>query len=664
MKADLEQERDRRGLAASAILIAAGLLFFGAYAARAGLHLDDHGFCRSFAHAGWAQLWSDTVHYVPGRNLYIPLFFALYKVCGGSAAAMHLCGLFLDLLNPLLVMALARRIGASRGAALAAAGLFLVWPNHGETHWWTSSIMMNLFTTTLALGAFLAAGRTSLPRAPRLALAALLYVVALFDYDQVFLLWIPLLAFARWADPGLKPRPLAAAAGGFLFLNAAHFAARMLSPFSSGGRPVPRTDVILLSMKHALTQTLAPVRRWPVLADFPGGLPAALLLAAAAAAVWVFFCARHWNDEGRERAAVRLTLLGGAWWFFAYAPNFLWYISPRHNYLPSVGTALLAAALAVRLSLSGRARPILASAGAAFFALGGLCAWSDGSAWAKSTALHERFLSDVLPDLPAGADEIYLFGAPKELRTAPAFFQPQEHLYILSRRTGVSPGGGDNSAAVNRLGLFSGGQIDLFGADAPPRFTDLRFAALFTLRGDGRFERVCGLRLSMPGLAPRELVLGGGDCPGRLGQEVPVAMVESRSMPSRARAPEVPTPVSASLSEGPGGTFDLTLTWRAGKSPAADFAAYPALLGASGRTLFSSVYAASPREHKILWPLFNDVLPPSRWRVGQTIVERYRLRRPKPWDEPPTRLRLTLFERRERAVWKALPAQEIAVAAP
>lgn len=656
--------RDRRDLAANAILVGAGLLFFGLHATRAGLHLDDHGFYRSFSHYDWAQLWAGAIHYVPGRNLYIPLFFALHKVCGGSAAAMHLFGLFLDLLNPLLVMALARRLGASRGAALAAAGLFLVYPNHGETHWWTSSIMMNLFTTTLTLGAFLAAGRTSLPRAPRLALAALLYTVALFDYDQVFLLWIPLLAYARWTDPGLKLRRLAAAAGGFLILDAAHFAARMLSPYSSGGRPVPRTDVILLSMKHAVTQTLVPVRCWPLLPDFPGGWPAAILLAGAAAAAWVLLCAQSWNDDEKDRAELHLALFGGAWWLLAYAPNFLWYISPRHNYLPSVGTALVATALASRLSRSRRARPILAMAGAAFFSVCGLYAWSDGSAWAASTALHARFAAEARPALPAGADKIYLLGAPKKLRTAPAFFQPQEHVYILSRETGTPPTSGDNAAAVNRLGLFSGTQVDLFGAEASPSFTGLASTTLFTLRGDGRFERVCGLSLATPGLAPRELILGKGDCPGRLVMEAPVALIESHPARSRAPIPDNPTLISASLTAGPDETFDLTLTWLAGKSPAADFAAYPVLLGASGRDIFRAVYAASEQEHKIPWPLFNDTLPPSRWSPGQTIIERYRLRRPQPWAEPPTRLRLAPFERKENLPWEALSAQEIPLRTP
>lgn len=656
--------RPRFDLAAFAILVGSGLLFFGLHASRAGLHLDDHGFHLAFSQFDWTRLWQATIHYVPGRNLYIPIFFALHKILAGSSAAMHLAGLFLDILNPLLVMILARRLGAARGVALAAAGLFLVWPNHGETHWWTSSIIMNLFTTTLALGAFLAAGHTRLPRAPRLALAAILFTVALFDYDQVFFLWIPLLAYARWTDPGLKSLSLTVAAAGFLFLNTAHFAARMLSPYSSGGRPVPRMDVILLSMKHAVTQTLAPVRWWPDLSDFPGGWPVALVLAGAAAAAWGLRCALLWDDDGNDRAEKNLAIFGGAWWLFAYAPNFLWYISPRHNYLPSVGTAFVVAALAGRLSRSRRVRPALLAAGPILFATCGLYAWSDGSAWAASTALHERFRTEVRPALPAGADAIFLLGAPKTLRTAPAFFQPQEHLYILSRETGALPHSGDNAIAANRLGFFSGTQVDLFGVDAAPKFTKLSAVVAFALRDNGRFERICGLNLSAPELGARELVLGAGDCPGRRELEAMVALIETRSELSRGTVPEIPALVAADISEGPGSTFELTLIWLAGKTPAADFAAHPVLFGASGRELFRAVYAASAQEHDILWPLFNDALPPSRWRPGQTIIERYRLRRNAAWNEPPARLRLTPFTRRELGPWEALAAQEVPLRTP
>jgi len=657
----------RRWLA-PASLIAFGLLFFGAYAPKAGLHLDDYSFLWNFTHYTRSQLLQFFRYYVPGRNLYIPLFYLLQKICGDSPAAMHLFGLGLDLLNPVLVFALSRRLNASRGSALAAAGLFLAWPNHGETHWWTSAILMNLLTTSLVLGAFLLAGDLRLKRATRLSLAAVLYAIALFDYDQVFFLWIPLLAFYRFRDPDVKPRPLAAVAAGFFLLDTAHFSLRMLGRLSLGGRPTPRADVFLHSVAQAAAQTLFPfpVRHRPVLSDFPGGLPAALVAAGLIALAWTALCARTWNENEPTPPAdrARPALFGAAWWLFAYAPNFFWYISPRHNYLPSVGTAIVAATLARQLSLRPKARPFLAAAGAAFFALSALYAWSDGAAWAASTSLHERFGAEAARALPPGAEAVFLVGAPTNVRSGPGFHQPLEHLHALARASGKLPLHGDVSIAPNRRGLFYCGQIKLFGDSAPPCFVDAKRATVFAWLGDGKFERVCALGLSSPGLATRNLLVGSESCPARLGLEVPVALVDSKSGRSTGPTPQGPTLASAEIAAGPRGTFDLTLVWIAGAATAYDFASYPVLFDAAGRVLYRSAYEPSPREHEALWPLFNDAQPPSTWKQGRMITERYRLKRPQTWGSAPVRLKLALFKDKGWENWDALPPQEVELKTP
>jgi hypothetical protein len=641
-------------------LAAAGLLFFGPYAARAGIHLDDHALLWTLSHCDAAGLWRATVQYVAGRNLYIPLFYALDRLCGNSAPVMHLVGLALDLLNPILLFALARRLGATRGQALAAGGIFLVYPNHGETHWWTCSIQMNLLTTSLALGAFLAASERRLGRTARLLLAAALFAVALFDYDQVFFLWIPLTALAFWVDSERRARPVAAAAAGFFLMNVVHFSLRMFSPYSSGGRPVPHFDVFLHSLRNAVAQTLAPMRRPPHLAGVPGGWPVALLLALPAAAAWAALCAREWGDEESPASgSAPLIVFGAAWWLFAYVPNFFWYISPRHNYLPSAGTALAAAGVAGLLSRRKNARLPLTALGAAFFVLSGLCAWSGGADWAASTTLHQRFTAEALPALPPRADSVFLVGAPKDVRTAPGFFQPHEHLYDLARASGRPPLAGGISIAPDRLGLFYGTQPDLFGPEVAPRFAEGTRAAVFAMRGDGRFERVCRVRLSSPGLAPRVLPVGGSPCPAVLAVEAPVALIDARVRAGSGPAPRDPALASASLAAGPGGARDLALSWKTGRTPAVDFAFYPILLDASGRELYRPIYAPSRREHEMLWPFFDDVLPPSRWPPGRTVVERYRLR-PRDRDlGSAARVRLVMFRRREGLPWLPAGAQEV-----
>lgn len=643
----------RRERADVLLLAAAGLVLFGWLAPRAGLHLDDHGFWLAFERDTPQRLWELFRGYVPGRNLYIPYSYALHRLCGGSPAAMHAVGLLFDLLNPALVLLLARRLGAGPGAALAAAGLFLVWPNHGETHWWTSSIMMNVFSTTLVLCAVLAAGETRLRPRARLVLAALLYAAALFDYDQAYLLWLPLLGFALLRDPALPRRPLAAAAGFFITLDVAHLAARLLSPVSIGGRPVPRAGLVLASLKTAAAATVAPLRRTPVLDDFPGGLVAAALLALALGALWAWRCSRRWETDrpGREPA---LACFAGAWWLCAYAPNLLWYISPRHHYLPSVGTALAAAALASRLAARARARAVLAPAGAALFALFSLSAWSDGLAWAESTRLQDHFAAAAAAEPLTPGDVVLLAGAPKDVRTAPGFFHPREPAAALARATGARERASDVSLAPNRRGVFYGAQPQLFGEDAAPSFAPVSSAAVFALR-DGRFERACSVRLDAPGLAPR-VARVSGSCPGVLALRAPVALVSSRPLGRGKPAPDGPALESAALETAPGGV-DLVLRWRAAAAPA-DFAAHARLLGADGRELYRSSYQATRREHEAYWPLYDDERPASTWKPGELVEQRHRLRLDRPLAGVPVRARLSLFAPAGRAQWRAAGKRE------
>lgn len=632
-------------------LAAAGLLFFAPFAPFAGLHLDDHGFIEAFAFADVRALWRMTVEYVPGRNLYIPYFYLLYKSCAGSAPAMHVFGLLLDLLNPILLFFLACRLGAGRGRALAAAGIFLVWPSHGETHWWTSAIMMNLFSTTLTLAAFLAAGATGLPRGARLALAAVLYIAALFDYDQVFFLWLPLLAFVRWADPKMRRRDLVVAAAVFAALNALHLAARLFWPWSSGGRPVPRFDVFLSSLRIALTHTLLPVHRLPRLDGSPWGWAAAAALAVGAGVLWLNTCARGWDVPAaeRERAEWRMASFGALWWLLAYLPNFFWYISPRHNYLPSAGVALAAAALWSRGASFPRLRRPLAAVAALTFALCGVCAWAGGRSWAESSALQERFVASVQP-LPDGAAGMFLIGAPKSIGEAPGFMFPQEPLRSLRRASArPAPEAGDISISAGRRSLFYGGQAALFGDDVAPAFIAPGRSVVFQFSDDGRFERVCALRLTMPGMMGQDVPLQG-PCPGVRVVAAPALLLSSRRVPGERADRDEAVLESAALRDGPEGTLDLRLSWKAGRIPA-DFAFYVRLLGADGRELYRSSYAPSSREHEALWPLYDDINPAVAWRSGDAVTQVFRLRPRRPLEGRPAKVRAALFSPRGVPQW-------------
>lgn len=636
-----------------AAVLAIGLIFFGPHAANAGLHLDDSGFLWSFLHADARALWELTTHYVPGRNLYIPLFYALYRLCGADPARMHLAGLGLDLLNVSLVWLLIRRLGAGRGTALAAASFFMLWPSHAETHWWTSAIIMNLFSTTLLLAAALAAVDRRLCPRSRLLLCGGLFLPALFDYDQVFLLWIPILALARRDDPrGMTARRLATAAASFLSMNAAHFALRMLWPYSSGGRPTPDPAQALQSAGQALKWTLVPLRHPPDLSSFPGGPAAAAVAAVVAGAALSWTCARSWDEEDSTGSAGALAAFGLAWWACAYAPNLLWYISPRHNYLPSVGLAAIAAAAAVVAARRGALRKPLFAAGAGMFALFGAAAWSDGRAWADAATEVERFAETAERILPRDGRGVFLANAPRSIRRAPAFQHPQEHLYALARRTGDEMRPGDVSMALNRRGIFFRNQRDLFG-DSPPSFSPLDSSRVIARDPDGSFRLVCGVSLVTAGLPDRKLLVGPDRCPASVTMAAPVALIDSRetSDPRPLRGSLAAEPAGAEITAAPDGGWDLTLAWSVGSRPGAELAAYATLLDGTGRVAWSPSFAPSAEEHAASWPLYDDAFPANLWSPGVRVVEKYRLARQGRTEAKPANLRLEIFSRSAAGAW-------------
>src|SRR5262249_42756348 len=143
----------------------------------------------------------------------------------------------------------------------AACGLFLIYPNHIETHYWTSAIAMNLFSTALLFGAWIFALSRRLPWAARAAGAIALFALALFDYDQVFFLWIPLVV--ALALEGQPRQRLATLGGMFAGLDLVHFLLRIYDPFSDGGRPMIRLMGVPKQIAYSLWVSAVPIRNLP-----------------------------------------------------------------------------------------------------------------------------------------------------------------------------------------------------------------------------------------------------------------------------------------------------------------------------------------------------------------------------------------------------------------
>lgn len=643
MQQDLTRRLLRSPFFPPGLLAVLGLFLLAPHAPQAGLHLDDHGFHRTLSDPSWEGVWSYFKSYVPGRNLYILYYAALYKLLGASAERLHRFGLLLDLANVVLAWALARRLGLSRWAALAAGGLFLVYPNHAETHFWTSAIAMNLLSTGLVL----AAGLCAWAAKPWTALV--LYALALFDYDQVFFLW-PLLL---WPVRRAKSAPWLAAV--CLAMNAAHLLLRLYTPGVDPGNPKPAFGLFLSGVYGSLSAVLVPMQKlpkWEALHSWAGGPAGTILLAALLGAAWTAAIIALRRTERSAPSSLSFpALFGAAWFFAAYLPNYFWHISARHNYLPSFGAALLLAcgaqAALARWDKSAVLSRALAAAAFLFFGLSGATTLAEGYGWTMSARLHERFRREAPRLVPGKPDNLFLLGAPASVLRAPAFRSPDEPLFLFSEATGHLPAQGGLTAAFGRRGLFYWNNPELLGRGSVRRrsYDGLN---LVLMRQDGGFACAGRLKITAPGVlhAPRLDV--AGRCLETLAVETPVWLLSSRAAHARA-APLFTAANGASLlaivaRPGPEGRALVELLWSAERRLNEDFAFLLELRHApSGRLLFDSAYEDAPRGRPVLWPALDELSPPSSWPLGRAVRQSWLYRLKSPWASGPLEARLSLY---------------------
>jgi len=316
----------------------------------------------------------------------------LARVCGGSPTAWHVVPIALHVANSLLVFWLARRLtrGAT-AAALAAALLFAVLPCHVEAVAWISAFVHPL-TTLLALGAVHA--QLSHARGGKSAwlVVGVVGATAAALASEGALVVPALLIALVWVERQRRPPAsvwigYALAVVGPLFIRSRVMAATI--PLELDGAALLRAASFGAAYVRDL---LSP---WPSApyATYPragvAGLATWLLLPLIAGGAVVTL--RRLPAELRPRAlyAIGWIALGlapiaaaGASWGPFYAPRAL--------YLPSVGLALLAAAVLARWRPDQLARMRgLAVAGV----LGGLAVGNVAAAeWRDDLTVHRRLL--------------------------------------------------------------------------------------------------------------------------------------------------------------------------------------------------------------------------------------------------------------------------------
>lgn len=619
-----------------------------------GIYLDDYSFLRLLEGIAPGALWLEFLHYVPGRNLHIPFFYGLIELTGGSVAGMHLVGLAFDALNAALLFLLIRRLTGLRSIALAAAAVFAVAPNHGETHFWITLIPQCQIPTALTLAAFLLAARGAM------APACAVYAVALFTYDQVFFLWPLLLAVAWSRDPGARRGRYAAAAGALLALNTVHLALRYLSPYASGGRPLIRIEDFVQRCRDAIVALGKGMIPWPTSSHAHWALSLPVVAVAAIAAYRLVRSTREraraeesslsaWtNGSGWLVAAAG----GAAWTALAYFPNLFWYLSPRHNLLPSIGWSLsLVSVGAYAASRSRRAAAALPWVAGLFFASAAVSDVHEGTQWIDSRRLRDGF-AEAVRRLPPPVESVFLVGAPRYLRHAPAFNLPHDVVMAAERALDVPlrEKGDYQFSPTRRGGVF---RNDLSIAPASNfRWLPASEANILAFDAAKRsFACVAALDVESPDGFREVLPLRpAAGCSSLLPMAADVFLLGSVPGPAARVGLDAPRAGGLALlgasAAAQGETTRLKLEWRVDVAPRTTLAFIPRLKAPSGALLLDTVFPSrgAKRPYPMIWPLVDDLTSGLELTPGRTLRQTFLVRRPASGLAPGAVLELDAYE--------------------
>ncbi len=625
--------RDRRLTAAAALLGAAPFLLTAPFC---GLYLDDYSFLRMLEGVSPRDLWLAFLRYVPGRNLHIPFFYSLLALTGRSVFAMHLIGVAFDALNAALLFLAVRRVTGLRSVALAAAAAFAVAANHGETHFWINNIPQCQIPVALILASLLLASNG------RLFASCAAFVVALFTYDQVFFLWPPLLAVAWSGDRAPRRGRYAAAALGLLVLNAAHLALRYLSPYSAGGRPLIRAADVLSRAWDAAAAVRQGILPWPTSSHAHWAWTFPVIAIALAGAAWlrraIRFEAKHeaaaldaWTRGVGWRAAAAG---GAAWTVLAYGPNLFWYLSPRHSLIPSLGWSVAVAALGARaVSRGGRAARLLPWLGGFFFAVAAVSDVHEGTQWIDSRLLRDDFESAVLRLSPP-VDSVFLVGAPRQLRRAPAFNLRHDVAMAAGRAWKRPIEIGDNQLSPTRRGVVYANDLTLL-PEADFRWLPAAQANLLAYDPSRRsFSCVAALSVAGPAGPSRELRLRpNAGCTMVLPAAADTLLLSSEARPAPRGVPGASKAGGLALLGASaaiqGGATVLELEWKIETPPAGTLAFIPRLKDSAGRLILDAVFPSrgAKRPYPMIWPLIDDLAAGLSLKPGQGLRQTFALRR-------------------------------------
>lgn len=388
------------------VLLAASIWVFGTDSDRLGIYADDPSFFLALSDLSPATLVAAIKSYVTGRNLHILWQYFIFALTGNTIEALpaqHWLEAVMVALNAAASYLVFRLVGLPILAGFLGAVLFAFMPNHPEVEFWLTAIPQHLISTFLVLmllvgsirAGWLARSGSSRRIAILLGVDLCIFVLGIFTYDQLALVTLTILlgavgtCFALRAELRTTSALYGIAAVGIFMLWAGW---KVLIPSFGPSLVNVSPFGVLRNFLFSLSLTAGPhfFRAFdqvlPSIFSSPADRWSALVVAFSVMAVGLI-CLQGANgplerapSPGLPGGIARwhpLVLLLGMMLFFilAYMPAYLWFISLRHTYLPSVAVAGGAAWLIWRINdrLERGSGPRLARAGT-LAALLGVCA--------------------------------------------------------------------------------------------------------------------------------------------------------------------------------------------------------------------------------------------------------------------------------------------------
>lgn len=348
-----------------AIILLSALLVFGLGSHRLGFYADDASFLVNAPALGWSNLASEMFGYVTGRNLHMLWQFGIYQIFGYSLGDLGLQHWFQALfsgINAALLFIAIRLFGYKLLAAFLAAILFAFYPNHAEVQYWLSSLPMNLMSTFFVLIQIIlstiyvrsAKSQNSNYLYKILFLIFITYINALFTYDQVVPVVVTLaLLLGSFSVFHKKTRTGGAL---YLLLSFGSFIGLLIWKISdpAGGPVLKNINFEHIWYNFNLSIRLMfgdyfqnSIRSLVEMVNFSQQIFAFIISLIGALSALILCWSQSYSEvkpefsKKVEQAYIQLIcfIFPFAFYLLAYLPVYIWYIAPRHNYLPTVGVA-------------------------------------------------------------------------------------------------------------------------------------------------------------------------------------------------------------------------------------------------------------------------------------------------------------------------------------